>query len=427
METATSANTLPPQLPTNFFWKKGIFIAIIFFIVGGLVVFVGSKLPQPLEKPVIQPKGTPKPTAQTLNKIILIERTQPLIKTDISPKVLSVSKENKITVFDPKTEQSSLIPIQTSCCGGGLYEGVIDPLLSPTYQRIAYINKEDNNIWILNTDGKDKIKISTQGLLETELFWGTNLSLAGWSSDGKWLVYHVNISDEGMGIDPQDKLQPPVVEGFYAANLREGMVYLLPNLPNFVDFLPQADSVVFVKEFRKEGQSNQTDLYTYDLATGAVEKLSKESIKGTFVGQFSFSSDKKHFAYMIAETEPSSSRLIYASLDNIDKQGLVTGQFADIQFPKISPDGRLIAYEKHTPATCPGGGGGCPQPNLVTYNLEDNKEKDLGQIKKILYWFDNSRVVVIGGSYTGPWSLQLIDITSGSVKTITNDEALRNR
>lgn len=408
---------MEPALSNN--WKKIVPFAFIFLILGGIlggvIVLFGLKLGEAPEKIAIMTPGK-----------ILVGEFSPLSKTDASPKIISMSKEDKIEGFDPATDKSSALSVQTSCCGGALYVGDIGPLSSPTHQRIAYIDQGDQNIWISDSDGNQKIKISTQGVPESELFWETNLSLAGWSKNEKYLIYHVGIGNEGMGINPEDKFAPPIPAGFYAADLEEGKIYFLVNLPNFVDFLPQSNLIVFIKEQRKEGQQNKTDLYTYDLNTGSIERLTKESIGGTFVGQFSFSSNKKHFAYVNAETEPSSSILIYASLDNIDKQELVKGQFAEIQFPKISPDGKFVAYEKYTPATCPGGGG-CPQANLVLYNLETNQEKSLAPIKKILYWFDNNRIVAVGGSYSGPWNLQLVDTVSGTAKTIATNEKLRNQ
>lgn len=420
---------LPSQPSVQSFWKKSILIGIAFFILGGILggvaVGFGLKLNQPLEKPAVQPEKIPQLPITASGKI-LVGEFSPVSKTDASPKILSVSKEGRVAVYDPKTEKFFELFLQAYCCGGTLYIGETSPFLSSTHQRIAYINKEDGNIWISDSEGNNKIKVSTQGIAESELFWGTNLSLAGWSEDERWLVYHVEIANGGMGINPEDKLNPPVPEGFYAADLQEGKIYLLVNLPNFVDFIPRSNLIVFIKEQRRE-QTIIRDLYTYNVITGEVEKLTKENIKGTSTGQFSFSSDNKHFAYVIGGTEPSVSELIYASLDNLNRRSLAKGEWAEIQFPKISPDGKLIAYEKYTPGTCPDGGEGCPEGSLVIYNLETNQEKTVAPIKKILYWFDNNRIVVVGGSYLGPWTLQLVDITNGTTKTIAENEELRGR
>jgi hypothetical protein len=439
METVESVISTSPRPEKKSFWRKGIFIPILSFIFGGVVVLSGLKifflmdfvsvtLPSPT--PPLQIGETPEPTTPESPKIA-IGQFQLIPKTDVTPKIFSVKKvasqetdiqppANEIKTYDPETEQTFSIPIQTRCCGGALYTGGDGPLLSPTYQRIAYIDKEEKNIWVIDNEGSNKIRISTQGVAESELFWGTELSLSGWSSSDKWLVYYVNIVDEGMGINPKDKLQPQVIEGFYVANLEEGKIYFLPGLPNFVDFLPKSDLIVFIDERQEE---RQRILYTYDLITGRIERLTKEAIGGTFSGQFSFTNTK--FAYVVAESEPSSSELIYAPLANAsqDRQKLAAGQFTEVQFPKISPNGRFIAYEKRNLACS---GGDCYFARLVVYDLEINQEKTLGQIKDVLYWFDDNRLVAMGGFYGGPWSLQITDINTGSVKTVSEEEALRH-
>lgn len=410
------------------FWKKAIIIAIISFVLGGLVGLFFSKVfflkPKEtsielLTAPTAFPtKGTEKLPTIGLQKIIAGEFT-PVTETNASPKILAIrqGEEPVITVFDPQTEQTNRLPISAVCCGGSLHVGNLEPLSSYTRRRIAFIDKNDQNIWLVDSNGENKVRISNQGLVETKDVWGTGLYLSGWSGNEEWLIYHVEISDNGMGIDPKDKLQPSVIAGFYAANLKEGKIYYLPNLPNFVDFLPKSNSVVFIKDER--------DLYTRDLVTGEVKKLTQKSFEGTFAGQFSFSDDG-HFAYTVGDPNLSFQKLIYTSLDNLESREIVKGRWAEVQFPKISPDGSLIAYEKYTPADCPSGGGGCPQASLVIYDLKSNQEKNLGPIKKLFSWFDGDRIVVLGGGYVGPWNLQLINRNTGEAKKIDEGEELRS-
>lgn len=433
----TSAQTIPVTgAPQKSFSKK------IIFFVGVCLFILGVSLTLIILKPFLISSSNQKITQEQSSQIssqvgeisepsatnkILVGSFLPASEAKGLPGVLSMNKDGKeIKIFYPEIGETKSLPIKARCCGGALFIGSTGPLLSPSHKRIAYINEDDKNLWVIDSGRENNLKVSDQGKERNDLFWGTAISISGWSSDERWLIYQVTIEDEGMVTNPQDKFQPPILEGFYAADLKEGKIYFLPGLTTFVDFLPQSNLIVFVKEKREPEKGNQTDLYSYDLASKKIEKLG-ETMKGTFISQFSFSPDKKYFAYVIGETDPSLSRMVYSALDGSGDQELARGTFAEIQWPHISPDGRYVAYERSNPASCPDGGSGCPQAKLVIYDLNSETEKTYGEIKKILYWFDDNYLVVLGGKYFDPWSLQIVDTNTGSVKTVAENEKLRGQ
>lgn len=219
-------------------------------------------------------------TMEELKGAVKIGAFQRPNKTLASPKIMAVNdKTYKISLYDPATFQTSNLNVNSDTDSLSLS-------LSPAFHWIAYINKKDKNIWIIDSDGKNNTKISDQAKKESNDTFGTNLWIYGWSSNEKFIVYKVEINNKGgMGFNPKDKLNPQITEGYYIADLTSGQIYYLPGLKSSLGFIPGTTKIVFESEF----VNNKKDLYTRDITTGFDTKLTRNPFKYFFTGQYSFS------------------------------------------------------------------------------------------------------------------------------------------
>jgi len=342
---------------------------------------------------------------QEQNKIP-VSRFSPLKKTGSSAKILSVSKNYKISVYDPQTQALTLLPIQVET-SIRTQDGTTGAISSPDNKWVAYIDKITNEVWIIDSDGNNKTQISKQHLTETTNTYGTTLLISGISSDDHFLVFKVIVGNE-LGGDTSNKLKPSILRGFYLADLSQGKVYFLANLPSYLDFIPNTHKVVFESDYRRKR------LYSYNVETGAVEKITTGDPLRSLTLQYSFSADN-HVAYTTGSINRSTSQIYYATLDNLQEQIIDQGGWADLQWPLISPDNKRLAYEKLTPLGL---------KKVILYDLISGQKTDLGVSKDIIYWFDNQNLVAMGGPYGGPWTLELIRLNHSST-TIAHDQALR--
>jgi hypothetical protein len=407
-------------------WIKLTLVAVFSFLIGVLAFWAADKYllssaPEPEKQETTKVTKTKKTQPTKAVKSLTVGNFEPLIDVSATPKVLSMNKKRALKAYDPTTKKTTPLSVKAIGGSGTAHQGSSSPLPSPSNKLFAYINKKDSNLWVIDADGRNNIQISTQAKEADDLYFGASLMISGWSNDERFLVYHVNIEDESPMGPLKGIVKPNILEGFYAADIETGKVYFLPNLPNFVDIIPVSNKIVFNVEGEK-----RKDLYTYEITSGEVEQLTKEDMLKSWSHQFSFASNGKHYAYVEARTEPSHSKLIYTTIDNSNKQVIAQGSFADVQWPHISPNGKLIAFTKRTgDDTCLDGGSGCPKESLNIYDLKTKKTKKLREVVRILHWFDDSRMVVNGGSYEGPLTLELINIKTGKSIKISDNEASR--
>lgn len=272
----------------------------------------------------------------------------------------------------------------------------------------------------MDVDGNHKTKISAEGFLETDKFFGSTVYLTAWSDDEKFLVYYASPDEQGMRTE--SKLILPLMEGFYTADLKSGMVYFIPRIKDVIGFIPATDKLVFFDE-----RVQDATLFTWDLKTDEIDILSKKTIDGNLTGQYYFSKDG-HMVYGYGEANsanPSRSAIIYANLDNTNQKEIASGGFADIQWPNISSDGKFIAYITYKDVLCSDGNSGCNDGTIVLYNiLTGQKENLVEKVKAIRYWWDDENILFLQGEYEGPWLLQLFNLSNRTAMTISTNEVL---
>lgn len=378
------------------------------------------------------PKAYPQPsqlitTSTPLNqssprsssKKIFLRKDVFLVKTTAMPKILSIDDQTEeVSFFDPESKKYTAEKVFKARSGGELYIGQDDPLISSTHTLVAYINQDDNNIWIMDVDGNNKNKISSEGYSETETFFGSKVSLTAWSDDERFLVYHARSGEGGPG--SEDKLVLPMLSGFYIADLDEGAVYYLPGIQGVIGFIPGTHQLLFSND-----GITIVSFTSWDMLTDEIKIITKKTFS-SWAGLFSFSKNS-YMAYGHGSTSDSSnfSALVYASLDNTYQKEIARGSWAEVRSPTISPDDTWIAYIKETPALCASGGGGCPQGTLFLYNTATEKtEYVLDSVKKIHYWYDDENLLILRGTHERPWSLELFNIVNKTSTIISHNATL---
>lgn len=409
-------------------WLIRISIATLLFFIGGLVFWAADKYlitEKTTATPQIETKAEKKAEVPKTTNLFLVGEFKPIPKTDAPPKILSVSKDDLLRVYDPATKKISSLVVKTGGGGATLYQGSSSPILSSSKKRIAYLNEKDGEVWVIDTSGEGNQRISDQNFKADNSRVGSQVRLSGWSSNERYLVYYVDVVVNEYGVSGKGKVLPPVAEGIYVADLEKGKIYYLPNMPNFVGFLPKSNLGIFLED---DFQTNETTLYTLDVANKEIKKLTKNPIKGSLPGQYHFSSDGKNFVYMVgSETGTDFARMIYTNIDNTRPQEILRVNWAEVQRPHLSPDKKYIAYLNTSSYNCPEGGTGCRTFTLFTYDLKTKKTKKFIQAGNILYWYSKNEIVVISGKFSGPRTSQLVNVDSGKATKISDNERSRNR
>lgn len=406
-------------------WFRYLLVAFTAFILGLISIwviatFLIKEVPESEKKETTQTTTTKLKSSNAVKELITTGTFSPIKDVKAPPKVLVAKEKGALSAYDPQTKKTQSLNVVSVNSGGTLNKGAGSPLLSPGKKLVAYVGEEDGNVWIVDTEARKNTQISTQAKKATEVYYGTSILISGWSSDDRYLGYHVEINDESYQGTVKGQFKPNVLGGFYVADLEKGKVYFIANLENFVSFLPSSTKIVYEKQ-----ETNKTTLYTYDIVSGEIEILTEEPIKGVLPGQYNFSNDAKYVTFMQGKNVNGELKLVdikYATLNNKDAQTIASGSWGKMQWPHISPNGKSVAYQKSVSEDCGNGTFGCPKDDIIIYNLQSKKTKSLDvEGVRIQYWFDDKRVVVTDGVYGDSSALLLINVETKMVTKVADN------
>ena len=215
---------------------------------------------------------------------------------------------------------------------GSISAGSNSPSVSPDRKYVAFIRKDD--LWLYRVDTKDLMQITRAGKSETKTYASVDVSIITWSWDSKKILYAIY---PGEGIDPEghrpDKKIRPVKYGLYVYNVGNASSELVAKKieGSISAWLP--DGKMLVENEKKR------------LST--VEPGSKPTpfpVTGE-LSQITVSPDGK----WIAALTSSPDRLVKVNLTNYEVVPLTpAGEFAEYQWPKISPSGKHVLYERRS-------------------------------------------------------------------------------
>ncbi len=223
--------------------------------------------------------------------------------------------------------------------------GTNEPTSSPDSKAIAFIN-ENQQLVLMTGDGKHSTVVSD------------NLKVAylsGWSPDSqKLIVYAAAPTIQNTFIPdgpvpeeywPQDATIPTTTSpaGFYVINLENSSFAPLSILEG-VEFVGWIDSEKVLIAIEPD------PIYvSYDIETGKASALLSGMLDGYQFTQFSLNGDGTYWALTLhpkpsASGETAGAKIVLAPFPKIDGVEIASGAFAQVQGPRISPDGKQVIF-----------------------------------------------------------------------------------
>lgn len=269
--------------------------------------------------------------------------------------------------------------------GGSAGFGENWPLVSPDMLYTVYIDQNTEELYLLSNETFESKKISPQSVDY----------ITGWTPDSRKVIFHVKIDTvmsrkEGPGAEweGQEQFRKNADAGFFVFNIDTGeTIKLSPLLA--IEGIINAHKVLVRGGF--EQTANQLLVFNIDTFE-ADYAVSKEKF-GFGAGQFDFTADGKYWTYALApsDTTEGEVNIVYAPFP--DKQDVVvdTGGWADVQWPKFSPNGSKIAY-LHREGMIP---PGYPNNYIWIYDISTAQKKKYDKGNRLI-WIDNERMIVEG-------------------------------
>lgn len=254
--------------------------------------------------------------------------------------------------------------ILNSGSGGALGLGESDPIGSYDYRYTFYIS-DDKTLEILNNETLESTSVpNSQGVTY----------ISGVSPDGNSVLYYVqelNIQDPTFGMfrEKQFTFNKNVVPGFHLFNIQTGSSTWLYPLTSFSGFI---DSSRILAQYNYGDSVVQYAVFNInDFSVDYT--LLPEVYGGIQLGNFSFTSSGDYFTYLYSSNRENStddSNVAYAKFPNVPGELIAKGDWADFQFPSISPDGKYMVYARRTDWN-----GGSPIHEIVSYNTSTGESK----------------------------------------------------
>ena len=259
------------------------------------------------------------------------------------------------------------------------------PLNSPDLKKIAYID-ESNNLHLMNSKGEVDVLISDE----------LNVTyISGWSSDSNKLIFYAN--NQTL----KDQLFPESGPGFQAEeptgiikverNAKETGFYLLDTETENITYLSSFDGASFeswIDDSRvllKFGNYSNEKYIVFDINSFEADAgIMNGGLENDFASQYVFSADGKKWAFTWhgGNNESQSASIILADFPSVEGKELMKAGFAQIQAPKISPDGKMVTFMSYDEQNGP----------LFTYLYDGEKvEKVVDGTARV--WISNTQFI----------------------------------
>lgn len=264
-------------------------------------------------------KPTPAPTKPVPPRAVLFYREAPKYR-------IKLWALPEATAPDPTVARD--LGIIADSVGGSIYHGTSGPVLSADGQWLAYLG--DGRLELTRLDGTAKHRITKHKGSRVMVL------ISGFSPDSSRLVFHQGEvqTEEGAAL-PKD-----VVPGFHELTLADRTLAPKTSLESFTWFSDDRH-VIFQRSF----PDRSTALMRFDLDTGAEEELQRTTAPYGF-SQLVLHGDR--IAYVHHPAQGKSQVVTDALRGGARLDISPEGSFAQLQWPRLSLDGRHVSYSDET-------------------------------------------------------------------------------
>lgn len=223
----------------------------------------------------------------------------------------------------------------------------IEKLSPPQETKKLTVSEKDYNIWITDNEKKTQKQVTFEGEAGDEKYFAIVATNPVVSPDEQKITYFVM---DGAGMSGNQQRVISSKRGIYVFDIVTNQKTLVEEIPDFAEglfccidvFWNKDSSVVY---FLGWGGPPSALKKKYDLNTKTFTKLElnlpSEVSEPT---QNSFSAQTGNLVYTVMDDNTNQSSIRVINLyDNFNKI-LVKGWYSQYQFPKISPNGRLVIY-----------------------------------------------------------------------------------
>lgn len=255
-------------------------------------------------------------------------------RTDLRASVFfrKAPQRDRATVWHPSKADPTVgeqLPIVVDYePGGAVGIGTTTPLLSQNGVWLAYLDR--GHLTVAMLDGAMKERVTRHGPSQVSVL------ISGFSPDSATLLF------EQHEVQAEDAVALPadVKAGFTLLKLTGYTTEHLPTLPGFEAWTAGSTRVVLE---RREGGS--TELATYEIQGGKLE--TQQRMPGNY-GFTQLVVGAEHVVYVRVPKE-HRSQVVRAKLDGSALVELSPeGEFTQYQWPKLSVDGKQVAYRDGT-------------------------------------------------------------------------------
>jgi len=281
-----------------------------------------------------------------------------------SIKAFPVLEEGKLSIVEPETKEVTTIAEEITYGSSREGFGSADPKPSPDLHFTAYIDK-DGNLLVLSHESKESTALTSHGLVSYISDWSPNENIILFAIEQDTIG-----AQEGIGpASGEFGFNKGPHNGFYVADISTGSVTSLAPLTNV-----EGDG--FIDNSRILTRRNEEEkLVVFDINTF---KANFDLVQGTYgfgEGQFEFSRDGSQWAHGRSTNPTNDGSIVVGNFPNEAKTVVVSGSWADYQFPLFSPNGDMLLYT-HAPDFRPS--TGIPDAKLGLYNIETAVQTVIG-------------------------------------------------
>ena len=292
-----------------------------------------------------------------------------------------VTKELKI--YDVAANSSKNTGIKSSGYAGALGYGERIPMHSPNMYYTAYIDPSRNSsLWVISNETLEKARVPNSDFTSY---------ITAWSPNSSKLIYYIDgggtISSVKNGPTPWETTErfiSPKTKGFVLFDVTSGRTTNLWPVESIDSFIDNERILIRTGGWdSKKFVAFNTRTFEADYSTfsGSYEDLG--------VGQINFSSDGKLWTYTYSSDPTTDDSIIVAQIPTITGKGPIDkGKWADFQWPRFSPNGEKLVYQRKVGYKYPGR----PEFDLQVVDLKTMQNKTITRGDNAI-WSGNTMLI----------------------------------